>query len=135
MEDLDEISKKLDLLIEKMEILEKAMKMEDSPVLSTVIKGMKLETDLASTFLKGYDKIDRFRKYTKDDISLAILKVLTKYDSLNILQITREVRNVRGKASRRIVRKKLEGLKEKGLVEEREDKKKRIFKIKEEKPL
>ncbi|MFQ6089221.1 MAG: hypothetical protein ACE5K0_10010 [Candidatus Methanofastidiosia archaeon] len=131
MDTLEEVSRKLDILIEKMEILEKALKMQDSPVLSTLLKGMKLETDLASNILKGYDRFERFRKYTKDDISLAILRILMRYDALNILQITKKVRVLRGRASRRIVRRKLEDLKERGLVVEEEDKRRRIFRIKE----
>lgn len=51
-----------------------------------------------------------------DPIERTIVQVLTKKPEQNISQITEMVRNTRGKASRRIIRKKLESLVDKNIV-------------------
>jgi DNA-binding transcriptional ArsR family regulator len=51
-----------------------------------------------------------------DPIERTIVQVLTKKPEQNISQITEMVRNTRGKASRRIIRKKLEILVDKNIV-------------------
>lgn len=55
----------------------------------------------------------------KDPISRDIIKVLLKKSGQNISQITETLRAERGSASRRIVRDKLKGLEDKGIVEQR----------------
>ncbi len=55
----------------------------------------------------------------KDPIEHEILEILFHYGKLNITQITEELRKSRGKASRNTVRRKIENLEEKGLVETR----------------
>ena len=52
----------------------------------------------------------------KDPIEKSIVQVLTKKPDQNISQITEMVRNKRGKASRRIIRKKLLHLEEENIV-------------------
>ncbi len=52
----------------------------------------------------------------KDSISRDIVKVLFERDGQNISQITEKLRGSRGTASRRIVRERLKGLEEKGVV-------------------
>lgn len=52
-----------------------------------------------------------------DDISRVIIQSLALRGSMNISQLTREVKAQRGKASRKTVRIKLKALMEKGLVE------------------
>lgn len=52
----------------------------------------------------------------KDDISKAILTVLFEKGDRNISQITEAVKGKRGTASRRIVRERLQGLVEQGVV-------------------
>jgi len=59
---------------------------------------------------------DIYRLVGRDDIKAWIIKVLYQYGKLNILQITKAVRNMRGKASRRIIAKKLNELERMGLV-------------------
>ncbi len=53
----------------------------------------------------------------KDPISREILETVFYYGKLNTSRITEELRKTRGKASRRIVREKLEKLVEMGLIE------------------
>jgi len=133
MESLDEINRKLDKLIRKVEVLEKAVNLETAPVLSSTLKTLKLETAVASKILQGYTTMEEYRKLSKDDITLAIISSLERNRILNILQLTDEVRKLRGKSSRRIVRKKLEKLAEKNIVEEIGDQRGRAFALKERK--
>ena len=67
----------------------------------------------------------------KDPISREIIEILFSYGSLNTSQITEELKKSRGKASRRIVREKLNNLVEAGIVECEEGKNERIYSISE----
>jgi len=130
MKTLEDINKKLDMLIAKVEMLEKALELEGSPLFSAMLKTVRLETSLASRVLSGYDAMERYKVFTKDDISLAILRALDRHGVLNILQLTEKVRILRGKSSRRIIRKKLEELAQRDIVVEVSDKKGRGFSLK-----
>jgi len=59
---------------------------------------------------------DTLLQNVKDPIEKSIVQVLTKKPDQNISQITEMVRNTRGKASRRIIRKKLLHLEEENIV-------------------
>jgi len=52
----------------------------------------------------------------KDPISRDIVKVLFERDGQNISQITDKLKSMRGTSSRRIVRERLKGLEEKGVI-------------------
>ncbi len=52
----------------------------------------------------------------KDSISRDIVKVLFERDGRNISQITEKLKEMRGTSSRRIVRERLKGLEEKGVI-------------------
>lgn len=131
MESLDEINKKLDVLIMKVEKLERAVNLETAPVLSSTLKTLKLETAVAAKILQGYTTMEEYKRLSRDDITLSIVAALEKNGVLNILQLTDEVRKLRGKSSRRIVRKKLEELSERNVVEEVGNQRGRGFALKE----
>jgi DNA-binding HxlR family transcriptional regulator len=59
------------------------------------------------------------------------MRVLMDRPGMNISQITEELRNRKGSASRRIVSARLEGLVEKGLLVEETGKKSKSYKISE----
>ena len=63
----------------------------------------------------------------KDPISREILETVFYYGKLNTSRITEELRKTRGKASRRIVREKLEKLVDMGLVECEEGKNEKLY--------
>lgn len=56
-----------------------------------------------------------------DDISNAIISCLERKERLNLSQLTSEVRKERGKASRRIIRERVNSLIKLGIVEELEE--------------
>jgi DNA-binding transcriptional ArsR family regulator len=68
----------------------------------------------------------------KDPMARDIVRVLFDGKERNISQITREVKAVRGTASRRIVREKLAALEERGAVVRRETGRSRVYTISEE---
>ncbi len=68
----------------------------------------------------------------KDPIEKTIVQVLTQKESLNISQITEHVRSKRGKASRRIIRKKLSNLEKKHMVETDTQGSRVVYKLNEE---
>jgi len=67
----------------------------------------------------------------KDPISREIIEILFSYGKLNTSQITEELKKSRGKASRRIVREKLNYLVERGIVECEERKNEKVYSISE----
>ena len=67
----------------------------------------------------------------KDPISREILETLFYYGRLNTSQITEELRKSRGKASRRIIRGKLEKLEDNGIVECEERKNENVYYVSE----
>ena len=67
-----------------------------------------------------------------DDISRAVIEVLATRGPMNISQITRAVRELRGRASRRIVAERLKRLLEVGLVELLSSGRGKVYKIRGE---
>lgn len=67
----------------------------------------------------------------KDPISRDIVEILFSSGPLNISQITEEMKKMRGKASRRIVRERLAELVESGIVEFEERKNEKVYFISE----
>ena len=120
---LEEIIRKLDSILQRLEILEK------------IILGEPKYADLASSLeilrfgvraygeplkivsrLKSAERYLRHSRIRRDEISRYIIQVLALKGPLNISAVTREVKAIRGKASRRIIRNKLQILKEEGIV-------------------
>ena len=65
----------------------------------------------------------------KDPISKEIINILFEKNEQNISEITRKLKERRGKASRRIVREKLQALEEKGIVVRARPSKHKVYKI------
>ncbi len=68
----------------------------------------------------------------KDPIEKSIIQVLTQKKDLNISQITENVRSKRGTASRRIIRKKIQKLKEKNMVESHQTGSRTVYRLTDE---
>jgi len=117
VEELENLNRKLDTLISKMDAIETVLGMNSHPVLSSVLRGVKLETGLAEGALRGADYLTSLG--VRDRIAQDVLKALMEKDGQNVTQVTESIRLRRGSASRRIVATKLASLERKGLVEQR----------------
>ena len=79
----------------------------------------------------GVISIETVLPGVKDSISKDIMKLLLDKPGLNISEITEELRQRRGSASRRIVRDRLGELLEKGMLVEQSGKKEKTYEISE----
>jgi DNA-binding transcriptional ArsR family regulator/uncharacterized coiled-coil protein SlyX len=79
----------------------------------------------------GVISIETILPGVKDPISKDIMRLLLDKPGLNISEITEELRQRRGSASRRIVRDRLGELLEKGMLVERSGKKEKTYEISE----
>jgi|Deesub1362B_J571_1020462.scaffolds.fasta_scaffold00023_25 hypothetical protein len=68
-----------------------------------------------------------FRLLQGDEISMYIIRVLSRSDGLNISQITRGVKRLRGRASRRIIAQRLNKLVSMGIINEVIESKEKLY--------
>jgi len=120
---LEKITERLDVLIRRLENLTRII-MENPEYAE-----LALFTRLFSLSMKAYNEplkiLSRIRAaerilkdaaIRRDEISRCIIQALALRGPLNISAITREVRAMRGKASRRIIRDRLKILRDRGIV-------------------
>ncbi|RLG94373.1 hypothetical protein DRO37_05795 [Candidatus Bathyarchaeota archaeon] len=120
---LEKITERLDVLIRRLENLTRIL-MENPEYVE-----LALFTRLFSLSMKAYNEplkiLSRIRAaerilkdaaIRRDEISRCIIQALALRGPLNISAITREVRAMRGKASRRIIRDRLKILRDRGIV-------------------
>jgi len=108
---------RLRALAKRIEELEARLRGE-SMILDEVLKELRLlrNISLASAFVMNVSS--KVSGYKYDDISRHIVDALLRAGPMNISQLTRFLRDVRGTASRRIVSEKVRLLSTLGLVEE-----------------
>ena len=114
---LEELNRKLDLLIGKVDALEALLGTGDNPLLSSLLRGVRLQAALAEDALRGADYLSRLG--VRDRIAQDVLEALLERDGQNVSQLTERIRTRRGSASRRVVTAKLAALEHQGLVKER----------------
>ncbi len=122
-----DLSRKLDQIISRLDLLEKLIleKPEYEGLaaalqLTRVGIGMYGEPLRVAARLKNAEKYLHQKVIAQDDISRCIVQALAVKGPLNVSGITRQVAAMRGKASRRIVRKRVQKLVDQGVLSKAE---------------
>ncbi len=120
---MEEVSKKLDQILNRLNLLEELIteKPEFEGLtaalrLTRVGVGMYGEPLKIAARLKDAQAFLQQRVIAQDEISRCVIQALAVKGALNISAITRQVSAMRGKASRRIVRQRVQKLHQLGVL-------------------
>ena len=120
---VEELSRKLDMILQRLDFLEKLIlekpeyaDMAASLQLTKVGIGLYGEPLRIASRLKAAQEYLRQKPIAQDDISRCVVQALAMKGALNVSAITRQVATMRGKASRRIVRDRVQRLVKQGVL-------------------
>lgn len=123
----EELSRKLDAILQRLDLLEKIIlekpeyaDLASSLQLTKIGVGLYGEPLRIASRLKAAQEYMRQKSIAQDDISRCVVQALAVKGSLNISAITRQVATMRGKASRRIVRGRVQRLVKQGVLVKKE---------------
>jgi hypothetical protein len=126
---VENLSKKLDEIISRLDLLEKMIlenpKNRGVAAAVGIAKfglGVYGEPLKLAERLKNAERYLRRQQIAQDEISRCIIQALALRGALNISAITRQVTLMRGKASRRIIRKRVQNLQRQEVVSRNEGK-------------
>jgi hypothetical protein len=119
---LKALNEKLDWIIQRLDYLEAVLtESQQYPEVLDFLRSLRVGTALYGEPLKTLDRLISVQRLVtssaqRDEISKIILHTLALHGSLNLSQLTREVRSQRGRASRVTVRKRAKALLQTGAV-------------------
>jgi len=123
LSDLRELNDKLAEVIRRLNDLEAIMtETRKYPEIASLMRDLRIGTRLYDEPLKMIQRLIEVRRFVerdaegRDEITREILNALALKGSMNISEITRELREIRGRASRVTVKKRLDDLLQKKMV-------------------
>jgi len=135
-EDVREIKRKLDLLLARMETLEKLIStILGSPELARAIGLLRMSGELYRDYSNLAERIALAQRHlnkkemASDETMKCILRILVAQGPRNISEITRAVRAIRGKASRSRVAQKLQTMEKIGAVQSKKSTRQKMYEI------